>query len=120
MIRSSPFLWFSLLIILLLPTAAGRVLLDLAGGLMIVIFLIPLLFAGAGWIGWRILQSQMTLCDVCGARLMSKSIQCPICGSDLSKKNNSDFSNKSIKNSIPASSATIDITPKEINTEKDT
>ena len=46
-------LWFALISIILLPTAAGRILLDVAGGLIFVLFAIPILLTGVGWIGWR-------------------------------------------------------------------
>ena len=35
--RSSSLLWIGLLLLILLPTAAGRVLLDVAGGLLLVL-----------------------------------------------------------------------------------
>ena len=53
--RPSPLLWLGLLLLLLLPTAAGRVLLDLLGGLMLAVLAIPLVLTGLGWIGWKVL-----------------------------------------------------------------
>ena len=50
--RFPPLLWVLLLVLLLLPTAAGRVLLDLAGGLLITLFALPIVLGGLGWIGW--------------------------------------------------------------------
>ncbi len=105
MTRPSYLLWFALIILVLLPTAAGRFLLDLAGGLLLVLFALPLLVTGFGWLGWRFLQSRMVQCDTCGASVIKDSLQCPICGSNLSKEDKAS--------SIPASSATIDITAKD-------
>ena len=109
MLKTSPLIWVFLILILLLPTAAGRIVLDLAGGLIIAMLAIPLFLTGAGWIGWRYLQSRMVTCQSCGATTFSNSIQCPICGSKLTKKDDQNGSGSPISNSIPASSATIDI-----------
>ena len=112
MTRLPPLLWFALISIFLLPTAAGRFMIDLAGGLVLTLLAIPLLLTGVGWIGWRILQSRVIKCESCGASLIrdSNSIICPACGSKLSS---TKASKSEIDNSIPASSATIDITAKE-------
>lgn len=59
-------LWIAVLGLLLLPTAAGRVLLDVAGGLVLVLLALPLILGGVGWLGWKVLQSRMTTCGVCG------------------------------------------------------
>ncbi len=109
--RPSPFLWFALISILLLPTAAGRVLLDLAGGLLLVALALPILLTGAGWLGWRYLQTRLKTCEVCGTSTISQSIQCPICGSNFATKQSNQ--NYEQNNSIPASDKTIDITAKE-------
>ena len=113
MSRPSPLLWFVLVGIILLPTAAGRLLLDLAGGFIVVLLALPLLLTGIGWIGWRFLQSRLITCEVCGASIVSSSMQCPVCGSDLSNQLKSKGSASEQQNSIPASSATIDITAKD-------
>jgi len=112
MTRLPPLLWFGLIAIFLLPTAAGRFMIDLAGGLVITLLAIPLLLTGVGWIGWRILQSRLIKCEFCGASLIqnSNSIICPACGSNLSS---TKASKPEIDNSVPASSATIDITAKD-------
>ena len=112
MTRLPPLLWFALIAIFLLPTAAGRFIIDLAGGLVLTLLAIPLLLTGAGWIGWRILQSRLIKCEFCGASLIqnSNSIICPACGSNLSS---TKASKSEIENSVPASSATIDVTAKE-------
>ena len=113
MTRNSPLLWFALILLFLLPTAAGRFLLDIAGGLMLVLLTLPILLAGAGWIGWKVLQSRMTTCQVCGLSVLSNTIQCPACGSNLSNNQSQGDSSSQANNSIPASSATIDITAKD-------
>jgi len=107
--RPSPVLWLALLLLLLLPTAAGRVLLDIAGGLMLAAFLIPLLLTGLGWLGWRALQSRVITCSVCGVGTLSNSGNCPVCGSTISNDKNSTSSGSQRNDSTPASSATIDV-----------
>ena len=64
--RPPALLWFAVLLLLLLPTAAGRVLLDLVGGVALVLLALPLLLTGLGWIGWKVLQSRMVTCPACG------------------------------------------------------
>ncbi len=107
--RPSPVLWLALLLLLLLPTAAGRVLLDIAGGLMLAAFLIPLLLTGVGWLGWRALQARLITCSVCGASTFSNTGSCPVCGSSMTKKSSSTSSDSQGGEFPPASSATIDV-----------
>ena len=100
-------IWLLLLLIIILPTAAGRVFVDIAGGLLILFLAIPIILTGAGWIGWRIIQSKMVKCEVCGISIMNSNDKCPFCGANIEPKSQ----NKSPNPSIPASAATIDITP---------
>ena len=81
--RFPPLLWLLLLALLLLPTAAGRVLLDLAGGLLITLLALPVVLGGLGWIGWKVLQSRVRTCEACGLSTMTTDAQCPACGSPL-------------------------------------
>ncbi len=103
--RNSSIVWLILAGFLLLPTAFGRIILDLAGGLIFIIIAIPILLSGAGWIAWRIIQSRMIRCKNCGITILNSTQQCPACGSKVSNNNKSN-------DTVPASSATIDITPK--------
>ena len=106
-------LWFALIMIFIVPTTAGRFLVDLAGGLILTLLALPLLLTGIGWIGWRILQTRLIKCDFCGSSIVRDSISCPVCGSELTLKHQSDESFSQKNNSVPASSATIDITAKD-------
>ncbi len=109
--KSSPLIWVILFVILILPTAAGRFLLDLAGGLILAFFSISFLIALIGWIGWKRLNANMKTCQKCGAKSFSNNDQCPICGSNnISKKNPLSENNV-------ASQATIDIIAKESKNE---
>ena len=73
--RFPPLLWLLLLGLLLLPTAAGRVLLDLAGGILLVLLALPVLLAGLGWVGWKVLQSRVRTCEACGLSTMTADAQ---------------------------------------------
>ena len=117
MARPSPLIWLALLLLLLLPTAAGRVLLDLAGGLMLAALVLPFLLTGLGWLGWRVLQSRMVTCQACGMRTLSSSGQCPVCGAGLSDTTDSASFKSDASMSTPASDATIDITAEDAGSD---
>jgi len=55
--RPPAIVWLVLLV-LLLPTAASRILLDVVGGVALVLVAVPLILTGLGWIGWKLLQMQ--------------------------------------------------------------
>ena len=57
--RPPAILWL-ILLLLFLPTAVGRILLDVVGGVALVLVAVPLLLTGLGWIGWKLLQMQAT------------------------------------------------------------
>ncbi len=100
-------IWFSVIILFVLPTPIGRLFIDMAGGIMILLFLISIIIAGIGWFSWKSLKSNLINCKKCGATYISASENCPICGaSNNSEKQETNFN-------IPASSATIDIEAKE-------
>ena len=117
MSRASPLIWLAIVLFFLLPTAAGRFLLDIAGGLMIFVFTLPILLSGLGWVGWKLIKSRLNNCENCGASFMDNEIsQCPICGSPYSKiKTSKKESSSNNTNNVPASSATIDIKAEESN-----
>ena len=112
--RPPALLWFGILLLLLLPTAAGRVLLDLVGGLALVLLALPLLLTGAGWIGWKLLQSRMVTCPACGTTSLKGQPSCPACGTPLGQKSTST---EDRDGSIPASDATIDVTAQDVSSE---
>ncbi len=112
--RPSPLLWLAFFLLLLLPTAAGRFLLDLAGGLLLALFVLPLLLSGLGWIGWKVLQSRMITCEVCGAKAFGGATQCLVCGSELASSIATSSSDSSEDTSRPASMATIDVKAEDV------
>ena len=117
-------LWSALLLLLLLPTPAGRVLINLVGGVALVVLALPVLLAGLGWVGWKILQSRLTTCPACGAASLGGMARCAVCGSPL---DGSQVGNKAANPSatfaqnadqgIPASEVTIDVTAQDPETD---
>lgn len=71
-----------LLALLLLPGPAGRLLLDLLGGLTLTLLLLPLLAGGAALIGWQLLKRRLRTCPSCGVISIAQPV-CPACGTLL-------------------------------------
>ena len=106
--KPSSLIWMVFILLLILPTQAGRFFIDLAGGIFLIITLIPLILGGVGWIAWKRVQSKMVNCEACGSSFINSQNMCPICGTNIRNKT------ENIEN-IPASSATIDIKSEDIN-----
>ena len=103
-----PLVWMVLLLLLVLPTPAGKLIIDLAGGIFLLITLIPLILGGIGWFAWKRIQSKVQTCEACGSNFLNSQENCPLCGKPIkSPKENLD--------NIPASAATIDIKSEDIN-----
>ncbi len=113
-----PLVWIAVLALLLLPTAAGRVLLDVAGGLILVVLALPVILGGVGWIGWKLLQSRMRTCPACGTVSFATAGSCQMCGAELpnTRSNGSAPSSGVVEdNAVPASAATIDVSAEELD-----
>lgn len=89
--RPPAILWLVLLL-LLLPTAAGRILIDVVGGVALVLIAVPLILTGLGWIGWKLLQLQAT-------------------------RTSASTSASSANASVPASDVTIDVSAQEVGSD---
>ena len=89
-------------LILILPTPAGKFIIDLAGGIFLLITCIPLILGGLGWIAWKRIQSKVKTCENCGSSFINNQIICPVCGKTI-------INTKDSLDNIPASAATIDI-----------
>ena len=112
--RPPTLLWFAVLLLLLLPTAAGRLLLDLVGGLALVLLAVPLLLTGLGWIGWKVLQSRMVSCPACGTASIKGVDRCPACGTSMPVDSSGAAPPEP---AVPASDVTIDVTAQEVNSD---
>lgn len=80
---SLPWTWIALVALLLfLPGPVRRLLLELAGGFTLLVFLLPLLAAGLGLLAWQFYRRRFNTCTNCGMVSVGTS-QCPACGADL-------------------------------------
>lgn len=78
--RSVPWFWIVLAgLLLLAPSPAGRFLLDVLGGITLLLLLLPLVLAGAGVIAWQILSRRLRTCQACGFTSLGSEV-CPACG----------------------------------------
>ncbi len=110
--RSFSIVWVLIFLLLLLPSSAGKFAIDIAGGILAALLLIPITLGGLSWISWKIIKSKMVKCASCGATYFSNTEICSICGStNFNQKSKNNIENNN--NNIPASSATIDISAEE-------
>lgn len=80
---SFPWIWVALAaILLLIPGTAGRLLIDVLGGLTLFLLLLPLLAAGVGFVAWQVIQRRLKTCTNCGAVSFGGDV-CPGCGAWL-------------------------------------
>ena len=106
--KPSAFIWMVFILLLILPTPAGKFIFDLAGGIFLIITLIPLVLGGFGWFAWKKIQSKIQTCEACGSTFLNSQVICPICGTNIK-------SPPDTLDNIPASAATIDIKSEDIN-----
>tara|TARA_B100000965_G_C18961186_1_gene485544 strand:+ start:144 stop:446 length:303 start_codon:yes stop_codon:yes gene_type:complete len=97
-----------LILLIIFPTPAGKFILDLAGGIFLIITLIPLILGGIGWFTWKRIQSKVQTCEACRSTFLNNHSICPICGTTIKKT-------KDTLENIPASAATIDIKSEDID-----
>ena len=77
--RISWWWWLVLALLLLAPGPAGRLVLDVVGGLSLLVILLPLLLGGGAWIAWPVIQRRLRTCPACGFRSLGTAV-CPACG----------------------------------------
>mgnify|MGYP001809174590 CR=1 FL=1 len=106
--KPSSFIWMVFILLLILPTPAGKFIFDLAGGIFLIITLIPLILGGIAWFSWKRIQSKIHTCENCGSSFLNSQLTCPICGTNIQIP-------QGTLDNIPASSATIDIKSEDIN-----
>ncbi len=106
--KPSSLIWMVFILLLILPTPAGKLFIDLVGGIFLIITILPLILGGIGWFAWKRLQSQVQTCEACGSSFLNSQIICPICGTKIND------SKDNLEN-MPASAATIDIQSENID-----
>ena len=106
--KPSSLIWMVFILLVILPTPAGKFIIDLAGGIFLIIAIIPLLLGGVGWLAWKKIQSKVQTCEACGSTFLNSQSICPVCGTTTrAQKDNQE--------NIPASAATIDIKSEDID-----
>lgn len=114
MSRPLPWFWIGLAaLLLLLPLPAGRLLLDLLGGLTLTLLLLPLLAGAAAWIGWQVLRSRLRTCSVCGVTSLSQQ-RCPACGASLDHADAGSSAAAAAQPDLDASQVTINVEAVEV------
>ena len=121
--RSLPWLLILLAVVLVLaPGPAGRFLLDLLGGVTLLLLLLPLMFGAAGLVAWQVLRRRLRTCAVCGFTSLGTDV-CPACGSPFETSAVSPFASgndparsraQAGSSEIPAADATIDVEVVEV------
>ena len=106
--KPSSLLWMVFILLVILPTPAGKLIIDLAGGIFILITITPLVLGGIVWFTWKTIQSKVKTCEACGSSFLNSQMTCPVCGKAIKK-------NTDILENIPASAATIDIKSEDID-----
>ena len=106
--KPSSLVWMVFILLLIFPTPAGKFIIDLAGGIVLLITIIPLLLMGVGWFAWKRVKSKIETCKGCGTTFLNNQAICPICGTTIRDSNNN-------QDNIPASAVTIDIQSEDIN-----
>lgn len=108
MLRPTPLVWILVFVLLLLPSPAGRALLDVVGGVVLFLLALPLILGGFGWLGWTLLQRRMVACPSCGTMSFSPGEHCRVCGADLSTSASVE------PDSAPASAMTVDVQAEDV------
>ena len=106
--KPSSLIWMVFILLLILPSPAGKFIIDLAGGIFLIITIIPLILVGIGWFTLKRIQAKVQTCEACGSTFFNSQIICPVCGTSI--QNTTD-----IMDNIPASAATIDIKSEDID-----
>ena len=106
--KPSSLIWMVFILLLILPTPAGKFFIDLVGGIFLLIALLPLILGSIGWFAWKQIKSKVQTCETCGSSFLNSEVFCPICGSNI-KNTKANLEN------IPASAATIDIQSEDLD-----
>ena len=117
--RISWWWWAALAMLLLAPGPAGRLLLDLVGGLTLLVALLPLLVGGGGWIAWQLIQRRLRTCPACGFRSLNSEV-CPACGTLFAAETAAEPSGQSAGQGGPsfdASDVTVDVSATDLGSD---
>lgn len=85
---SLPWIWVALAAVLLLVPGTGRFLLDVVGGLTLLLLLLPLFAGVGGFLAWQVIRRRLQTCPACGTISFGSEI-CPACGTPLGEASQS-------------------------------
>ncbi len=114
--RISWWWWLVLALLLLAPGPAGRLLLDVVGGLTLLAVVLPLVLGGGAWIAWQIIQRRLRTCPACGFRSLGADV-CPACGTLFAVEPDTAGSSSSAGSTGPsfdASDVTVDVSATDV------
>lgn len=106
-------------LLLLAPGPAGRLLLDVVGGVTLLLFALPVALGGAGWLAWVLLQRRMRTCSSCGFRSLGADI-CPACGTVFISEGKAAADSQgttAAAQQFDARDVTIDVTATDVKSE---
>ena len=117
--RSSfPWFWVVLAALLLfLPGPAGRFLLDIAGGVALLLLLLPLIGAGVGVLAWQWIRRRLHTCQTCGTISFDTQV-CPACGSWFEEQS-TQAEDKRDARALDASQVTINVEAVDVEPSTD-
>lgn len=117
--RISWWWWLVLALLLLAPGPAGRLLLDVVGGLTLLAVLLPLVLGGGAWIAWQVIQRRLRTCPACGFRSLGQDV-CPACGTlfvEQSETASAASSPGAAGPSFDASDVTVDVSVTDLGND---
>lgn len=105
-------------LLLLAPSPAGRLLLDVVGGITLLLVLLPLGAGVLGWIGWVLIQRRMRTCPACGFRSLGSEV-CPACGTVFATESPSGPSvgSEAVNPHFDARDVTIDVKATDVDAD---
>jgi hypothetical protein len=111
--RTLPWGWIAFAaLVLLLPGTLGRVLLDVLGGLTLLLILLPLLGGLLSFLAWQLVVRRLRTCQACGTTSLGVDV-CPACGASLSDPSSAD-----VPREIDASTATITVEAESVSVDE--
>ena len=110
--RQIPWFWIAALAVLLVaPSFAARLFVDVLEGVTLLLVFGPLVLAGGGFLAWQWFKRRLITCPSCGTPSLGAD-RCPACGTPLTTVTKG-YSNTPVDQ--PASSAVIDVQVRDIS-----
>ena len=81
--KPSSLIWMVFILLIIVPTPAGKFLVDLAGSIFLLFIFVILTIGGTLWFSWKRIQSKMQTCEACGSTFINSKLNCPVCGTSI-------------------------------------